>query len=544
MTNMPPIASTQIAAGSSGAQTLLGGGTNSGVLAVAGGMANFWDMIVAQFGADTAAETTVMDAAATKQAPAIAADAPEMVIPARSKDHNPLALLQIALSAQTVDDQGNIVLGGEENAAKIQDQIDFTNKIIDHLKNMLPESPDKEGLMNTILSKLQAKSETLQASLSALEGGVISKDTPVEDIPLPLFIALGLNPAEISEVTAKIDDLEKKLGRDITVEDLIAGVGGLLPPPPENAVLAMVSNGAVQKSAQQTPQDILDAIDAAAGPTDDLAAQLNALDVGGEDIPDEQRKMPGLPVANADDTMEGLPPLVKTGDGAATAENAAKKTANTASNAAINASGANNAQGDALLSFAGGASSLSADDALYNQYGITPSSTLSFGSAGQAANLIASPASAGQAHPASQFVAATLTKFAPNAGNNGTQEMTLRLDPPELGNLNIRMSFGKDKTLKTHLVIERPETYLMLQRDGQALERALQSTGFATDGISFELAQDNGTFAGNSGEGSDGNSFGGNGGTQDAAAADEIIQSTVAWQIDPSSGHVRYNIFA
>lgn len=540
MTNMPPIASTQIATGSSAAQTLLGGGT--GVLGVAGGMANFWDMIVAQFGADTASGAESTETQTATPSTTAANNALEMVTPARTKDHNPLALLQIALSSQTVDAQGNIVLGGDQTSEKIQNQLDFTNKIIDHLKNMLPESPDKQGLVNTILSKLQAKSETLQASLSALEGGTISKDTPVEDIPLPLFIALGLSPAEISEVTAKIDDLEKKLGRDITVEDLIAGVGGLLPPPPEQAVLAMISNGAVQKPAQPAPQDIIETINESTQPTDDLAAQLNALNVGGEEDIAPEHKMQGLPTAKRDDSGDGIPPLAKnTGDTSPT-ETAAKKPAHGAADAVINALNATKGQTAEALSFAGGASSLSADAALYNPYGVAPSPQLSFGTAGQAANLIATPATAGQAHPASQLVATTLTKFA--RGAEGTQEMTLRLDPPELGNLSIRMNFGKDKTLKTHLVIERPETYLMLQRDGQALERALQSTGFATDGISFELAQDNGTFAGNNGEGGNDNNFGGNGGTQDAAAMDDIIQSSVNWQLDPSSGHVRYNIFA
>lgn len=106
----------------------------------------------------------------------------------------------------------------------------MTNKVLNFIKDMIPDDAEKTVSLKTFFSKLQAKSDTLQASIAALESNVINKDTPVEDIPLPLLIALGLNPSEITQVTERIQALEKKLRFEITVEDLIAGVGGLIPP--------------------------------------------------------------------------------------------------------------------------------------------------------------------------------------------------------------------------------------------------------------------------------------------------------------------------
>ena len=140
------------------------------------------------------------------------------------------------------------------------------------------------------------------------------------------------------------------------------------------------------------------------------------------------------------------------------------------------------------------------------------------------------------------MVAATLT----TAGKGGEDStINLRLDPPELGNVAVKLQFGKDKTVKAHLVIEKPETYMMLQRDGAALERALQSAGYdsSSQTLSFELAQDNSAFR--QGNDDNANNFGGGGKTsQDANGADEIIQSSMTWQVDPSTGHMRYNILA
>lgn len=558
MSSINTVPMTQVAAGSTGVANhqALGGSTTSGVLA--GGMGNFWDMIMAQFGAseDPAKLAATADKATQSIATANLSETPDMVKQAKPQDHNPLALLQIALSSQTVDAQGNIVLDGETtNATKIERQLELTNTIINHLKNALPENAEKDGILAGVLAKLQAKSDTLQASLSALEGGTISKDTPVKDLPLPILIALGLNPAEITEVSEKIQDMQKKLGREITVEDLIAGVGGLLPATPQNTVVALKTSG---------DKVVLDAIDENTMPTDDLAAQLNALDVGaGDDIAVDvdaeaaatsAKKDPQAGITNligeGDETAqkpEGLPVKAEQPvDQTAKPDNAnghVKKDAASFKENLVNMLNSQNAQQGGMV-FPATYSGLEADSAIYQPYGMAATSSMSLGTTAQAANLISSPTVAGQNHPATQLVAATLTK----AGKGGEDStINLRLDPPELGNVAIRLQFSaKDKTVKAVVTAEKPETHLMLQRESTALERALQTAGYdaASQSISFELAQDNGTNR-RHGENSDNNNLGGGGkASQDAGGADEIIQSSMTWQVDPSTGRMRYNVLA
>jgi len=71
----------------------------------------------------------------------------------------------------------------------------------------------------------------------------------------------------------------------------------------------------------------------------------------------------------------------------------------------------------------------------------------------------------------------------------GAKRFDIRLDPPELGRLEIRLDVARDGRATTHLVVERAETLDLLQRDARSLERALQSAGLDTskDGLTFSL---------------------------------------------------------
>lgn len=160
-------------------------------------------------------------------------------------------------------------------------------------------------------------------------------------------------------------------------------------------------------------------------------------------------------------------------------------------------------------------------------------------SLGSLTNLVTQAHSASQPHPAIQMVAATISKA---AASGDTRNITLQLDPPELGRVEVRMSFGKDKTVKAALLAEKPETLAMLQRDAHSLERALASSGLNIDsgGLDFSLAQEGYDFNGQQNGGgnrSDRYASGDNG-------PEEIIESTMTWRVDPETGHMRYSIFA
>ncbi|MGD1934626.1 MAG: flagellar hook-length control protein FliK, partial [Candidatus Phaeomarinobacter sp.] len=60
---------------------------------------------------------------------------------------------------------------------------------------------------------------------------------------------------------------------------------------------------------------------------------------------------------------------------------------------------------------------------------------------------------------------------------NGTNRFEIRLDPAELGRIDVRMELGTDGRVQAHLTVEKPETLEMLQRDARALEKALSDAG-------------------------------------------------------------------
>jgi flagellar hook-length control protein FliK len=155
-------------------------------------------------------------------------------------------------------------------------------------------------------------------------------------------------------------------------------------------------------------------------------------------------------------------------------------------------------------------------------------------------NLASQAPHAGAMNPAMQTLAAQIQR---NMGNGQTTEFRLQLDPPELGRVEVQMSFGKDKSLKTGIVVEKPETFMMLQRDAQMLERTLQNLGLDTEGgINLELAEQGFDFDGDNKRGG-GHDKGGTG-AGDGADEMEILESTMTWHVDPNTGHTRYNILA
>jgi flagellar hook-length control protein FliK len=76
----------------------------------------------------------------------------------------------------------------------------------------------------------------------------------------------------------------------------------------------------------------------------------------------------------------------------------------------------------------------------------------------------------------------------------GKRRFEIRLDPPELGRIDVRLDVGRDGQVTSRLVVERAETLDLLRRDAPTLERALQSAGLRTDdaGLQFSLRDQSG----------------------------------------------------
>ncbi len=151
-------------------------------------------------------------------------------------------------------------------------------------------------------------------------------------------------------------------------------------------------------------------------------------------------------------------------------------------------------------------------------------------------NIVTQSQNAGSTHPATQLVSATIQK-AVKAGED--TNIRLKLDPPELGRVEVKMSIDKDSATKVVLTIEKPETYTLLKQDIETLQRALSDAGLDTNGdISFELADQNNDF----GDQRRGNNDGQNSRHANNDNLDEdVIETTMNWSVDPNTGLMHYN---
>lgn len=78
------------------------------------------------------------------------------------------------------------------------------------------------------------------------------------------------------------------------------------------------------------------------------------------------------------------------------------------------------------------------------------------------------------------------------SADRGRAHFQMRLDPPELGRVDVRMSVASSGTVKAQLSFEKAETLELFQRDARALERALADAGLDVDagGLEFSLSGD------------------------------------------------------
>ncbi|MEM8798841.1 MAG: flagellar hook-length control protein FliK [Pseudomonadota bacterium] len=73
----------------------------------------------------------------------------------------------------------------------------------------------------------------------------------------------------------------------------------------------------------------------------------------------------------------------------------------------------------------------------------------------------------------------------------GRSRITIRLDPPEMGRIDVRMALGDDGSVRALVAAEKEETLSLLQRDQRILERTLQDAGLKADSgsLNFSLKQ-------------------------------------------------------
>jgi hypothetical protein len=84
---------------------------------------------------------------------------------------------------------------------------------------------------------------------------------------------------------------------------------------------------------------------------------------------------------------------------------------------------------------------------------------------------------------------------------SGTKQFDIRLDPPELGRVEVRLSIDATGKASAHLSADQPQTLNLLQKDAPVLTRALRDAGLdvSQDGLNFSLRQQNENSSGNAG---------------------------------------------
>lgn len=499
-----------------------------------------------------------------------------------------LALLKLALLGQDVDqdlDQKLADLQIERLVLKQENRIEQLTKLVNHLTSGLPKPP-QSGSVSELVQRLNQRLENLEASLASFRTGEFG----AEGSPFELLIATGLNPAQLTNVTNRIEEVENKLGRELTVEDLIAGVGNIIPAPGDDnhefavpdAISVLAEKRQEVIEARETAEEIREAEEEIAL----IGQPLPRETINGIEYTKIAGKQKTILTQNNNASLEqgnqanisGLinsantaPENSSDGDGSSFESTAEEELGLPLSNSEFrNLFGSNNnvansqttntgnVQNNALLTAVQNASAQLAAAALTTDITTPTSAQLSlsetlgfdlqtgtpFNQTIQAAHLISSPTSvAGQTHQATSTVAAQITK---SAESGDTSKITLRLDPSELGKVEIRLEFGKERSVTAHLIVEKPETLLMLQRDANALEKALQDAGLETssDSLSYEMANEDHAF--HSGKDNQ-NSQTGKTGTDlesDNGDNEEIITTNMTWDVDPETGHVHYSILA
>ena len=142
--------------------------------------------------------------------------------------------------------------------------------------------------------------------------------------------------------------------------------------------------------------------------------------------------------------------------------------------------------------------------------------SLGAAAANGAGNAAAANAAAAAAPPPTAMTAAAASAAVPLAGvavaiaaraQAGSSRFDIRLDPPDLGRIDVQLNVDKQGNVTSHLVVERSQTLDMLRSDAPKLQQAGQDAGLKTssNGLQFSLS-DQGASARNQ-------SFQNNGGT-------------------------------
>jgi flagellar hook-length control protein FliK len=115
----------------------------------------------------------------------------------------------------------------------------------------------------------------------------------------------------------------------------------------------------------------------------------------------------------------------------------------------------------------------------------------------------------------------------------GSHQFDIRLDPPELGRIAVRLDVDSNGQVSSHVTVDRPETLTLLQSQQPQLQRALEQAGLTTanNGLQFSLRDQ--SFAGQNGSGS---------GTQTSPSPQLVIPDATLSPVETTQIYSRWGL--
>jgi flagellar hook-length control protein FliK len=249
-------------------------------------------------------------------------------------------------------------------------------------------------------------------------------------------------------------------------------------PQPVNPQIQQAAQPAITAAIDDTGE--AENITAAAAAQDTKAAQNNAAPEPGDETQDVQAGKPAGPQTAAN------PATTKTSDGKADGVKTAKN--NNAAANDIKADPANATQNDKAAAATDAAApkpsapqpvNAEADNAITAPQTLRPLQSAQAPVPAQHLHVTAQP---------TPNVPALAVEIAAKS-QSGAKQFDIRLDPPELGRVEVRLSIDATGKASAHLSADQPQTLDLLQKDAPALTRALREAGLnvSQDGLNFSL---------------------------------------------------------
>jgi flagellar hook-length control protein FliK len=129
---------------------------------------------------------------------------------------------------------------------------------------------------------------------------------------------------------------------------------------------------------------------------------------------------------------------------------------------------------------------------------VTPPVSANSPAPSTAAPLAAAPATSSPLSPPAVPISGLAIEIAARATRD-EKSFQIRLDPPELGRIDVQLNVDASGHVTTHLTVDRPETLNLLRQDASSLQRALESTGLKANSGGLEFSLRNHSFGGQGG---------------------------------------------